>query len=174
MPTLETALVYPGACLLEGTNLSEGRGTTLPFQTVGAPYLDGMRLAQQLSEYGVPGALVRPYVFRPMFGKHQGAVCQGVMLHVTDSSLFRPVATYTALIALARAQAPEQFEFLSRPYEFETERLAFDLLAGSSSVREAILGGRSINEIVALISPVPAEQRPNLAEAEARALRAST
>ena len=173
MPTLETALVYPGACLLEGTNLSEGRGTTLPFQTVGAPHLDGVRLAQQLTEYGLPGALVRPQVFRPMFGKHQGAVCHGVIIHVADSSLFRPVATYVALIALARAQAPEQFEFLSRTYEFESERLAFDLLTGNSTVREAMLENRSTDELVSLIAPVPPEQRPNLVEAEARALRAA-
>jgi uncharacterized protein YbbC (DUF1343 family) len=174
MPTLETALVYPGACLLEGTNLSEGRGTTLPFQTVGAPHLDGNKLAVALAEYGVPGALVRPHVFRPMFGKHQGQICHGVMIHVTDSALFRPVATYVALVALARAQEPEKFEFIVRPYEFETEKCAFDLLTGNSVVREAMLEGRSTNEVVSLMAPVPPEQRPNLLEAEARALRAST
>jgi uncharacterized protein YbbC (DUF1343 family) len=173
MPSLETALVYPGACLLEGTNLSEGRGTTLPFQSVGAPHLDGSLLARQLTEYGIPGALVRPHAFRPMFGKHQGAVCQGVMIHVTDSTLFRPVATYVALIALARAQSVEQFEFLTRTYEFESERLAFDLLAGSAQVRLAMQEGRSAEDVVALLSPVPPELRPDLAEAEARALRAA-
>ncbi|MGC4066982.1 MAG: DUF1343 domain-containing protein [Polyangiaceae bacterium] len=173
MPTLETALVYPGACLLEGTNLSEGRGTTQPFQTVGAPHLDGSLLAQRLIEHGVPGALVRAHTFRPTFGKHQGTVCHGVMLHVIDSGLFRPVATYAALIAFAYAQAPERFEFVTRPYEFVTDRLAFDLLAGSDQVRKAILEGRSVEDIVALIAPVPPELRPDLAEAEARALRAS-
>lgn len=173
MPTLETALVYPGACLLEGTNLSEGRGTTLPFQSVGAPFLDAAALADKLTTYGVPGALVRPHVFRPMFGKHAGVVCNGVMLHVTDSNLFRPVATYLALIALARSQSPEQFEFLTRPYEFEAERLAFDLLAGSASVRSAILEERPVEEVVAMLSPVPVELRTNIAEAESRAARAA-
>ena len=173
MPTLETALVYPGACLLEGTNLSEGRGTTQPFQSVGAPYLDAAHLARKLTEYGLPGALVRPHVFRPMFGKYAGKVCNGVLIHVTDSGLFRPVATYTALICLARAQAPDAFEFLSRTYEFETENIAFDLLCGNTSVRQALLDGRSAEDVVALISPVPPEQRPNLVEAEARALRAA-
>jgi uncharacterized protein YbbC (DUF1343 family) len=173
MPTLETALVYPGACLIEGTNLSEGRGTTLPFQTVGAPFLDATGLASKLTEYGVPGALVRPHVFRPMFGKHAGVVCNGVMLHVTDSNLFRPVATYLALIALARSQAPEQFEFVTRPYEFETERLAFDLLTGNPGVRSALLEQRPVEEVVALLAPVPEEQRSNLADAESRAARAA-
>lgn len=173
MPTLETALVYPGACLVEGTNLSEGRGTTLPFQCVGAPFLDEEKLAKQLTEYGVVGALVRPHVFRPMFGKFSGQICRGVMVHVTDAMLFRPVATYTALIALARAQAKEQFAFLTRPYEFESTRLAFDLLAGTAAVREALLGDRSTEEIVSTIAPVPPEHRPNIAELESRMLRAA-
>jgi uncharacterized protein YbbC (DUF1343 family) len=109
-----------------------------------------------------------------MFDKHQGQICHGVMIHVTDSALFRPVATYVALIALARAQEPEKFEFIVRPYEFETEKCAFDLLTGNSVVREAMLEGRSTNEVVSLMAPVTPEQRPNLSEAEARALRAST
>jgi uncharacterized protein YbbC (DUF1343 family) len=172
MPTVETALVYPGACLVEGTNLSEGRGTTQPFQCVGAPFLDEERLAKQLSEYGVVGALVRPYVFRPMFGKFANEICRGVMVHVTDAMLFRPVATYTALIALAHAQAKEQFEFLTRTYEFETNRLAFDLLSGGSALRDAILADKSTEEIVSLIAPVPPEHRPDVRELESRTQRA--
>src|SRR5690606_24612707 len=109
MPTLETALVYPGACLVEGTNLSEGRGTTAPFQIVGAPFLDGPALARKLDETGVPGAWVRPVSFRPAFEKHAGKLCHGVMIHVTNAQLFRPVATYLSLIALARRQAPDAF-----------------------------------------------------------------
>jgi uncharacterized protein YbbC (DUF1343 family) len=173
MPTLETALVYPGACLVEGTNLSEGRGTTQPFQCFGAPFLDEERLAKQLASHGVVGAMIRPHVFRPMFGKFAHEICRGVMLHVTDPVLFRPVATYTALIAMARAQAPERFEFITRPYEFESTRLGFDLLAGSSAVREAILAGESTEAVVSLIAPVPLEQRPDIREAEARAQRAA-
>jgi len=173
MPTVETALVYPGACLLEGTNLSEGRGTTQPFQCVGAPFVDEEKLAKQLVEYGVVGALVRPHVFRPTFGKFAGEVCRGVMIHVTDAMLFRPVATYTALIALAHAQAKEQFEFLTRPYEFESSRLAFDLLSGSSALREAILADRSTEDIVSLTAPVAPEQRPDFREFEARLQRAA-
>src|SRR5689334_20287748 len=131
MPTLETALVYPGGCLVEGTNLSEGRGTTAPFQLVGAPFLDGQALAQALGEAGTPGVLVRPATFKPTFEKHAGQRCNGVMLHVSDWRMFRPVATYLALVTFARAQAPERFEFLSRAYEFESDKPAFDLLTGS-------------------------------------------
>ena len=172
MPTLETALVYPGACLLEGTNLSEGRGTTLPFQCVGAPFLDEELLARQLREHGVVGAQIRPHVFRPTFGKFANEICRGVMVHVTDAVLFRPVATYAALIALARAQAKERFEFTTRPYEFESTRLAFDLLAGSPAMREAMLADRTTEEIVSLIAPVSPEQRPVIEELESRLQRA--
>lgn len=173
MPTLETALVYPGACLVEGTNLSEGRGTTQPFQAVGAPYLDENELARRLGQYGVVGALIRPHVFRPMYGKFAHEICRGIMLHVTDPMLFRPVATYVALLSLAHAQAPERFQFLTRTYEFESSRLAFDLLTGNPAVREAILAGAATEEVVALLAPVPVEQRSALREAEARVSRAA-
>ena len=142
MPTLETALVYPGGCLVEGTNLSEGRGTTAPFQMIGAPFLRGHELAQSLRDAALPGVLVRPASFRPTFEKHSGEVCRGVMLHVTDPSSFRPVTTYLTLLALARAQAPDAFELRTSPYEFETTIPAFDLLTGSSEAREALDLGR--------------------------------
>ena len=173
LPTLETALVYPGACLVEGTNLSEGRGTTLPFQTIGAPYVDGERLAGDLLAQGVPGAWVRPVTFRPTFDKHAGQICQGVMLHVTDPSIFRPVATYVALIALARLQAPEQFQFAERPYEFETTRLAFDLLTGSSEARLSMLAGARVAETVEQIAPVDPIWKSVVIDAEQRADAAS-
>jgi uncharacterized protein YbbC (DUF1343 family) len=169
IPTLETALVYPGACLLEGTNLSEGRGTTSPFQTVGAPFVDSERLAADLLAFGVSGALVRPVSFRPMFGKHANQVCHGVMVHVTDTTLFRPVATYVALIALARAQAGDQFEFLPRAYEYESSRIAFDLLAGTSRLRVAMQQGATAQEAVQLIVPVDPIWREIVATAEQRA-----
>jgi len=169
MPTLETALVYPGGCLVEGTNLSEGRGTTLPFQTVGAPFLDGERLASDLLSQGVPGAWVRPISFRPTFDKHQNVVCNGVTINVTDSAIFRPVATYAALIALAHAQAPEQVQFLTGTYEFESTRLAFDLLTGSSEARQAILAGARAAEVVELVAPVETAWRERVVEAERRA-----
>lgn len=168
MPTLETALVYPGACLLEGTNLSEGRGTTTPFQLVGAPFLDGVALARELSALGTPGCMVRPVRFRPCFEKHQGTTCNGVMLHVTNPQLFRPVATYVSLICLAQRQAPEAFEFLTRVYEFEAEKPAFDLLCGSTRVRQAILEGSHIEEVVSLLAPAPHDWAEVVMAAEAR------
>jgi uncharacterized protein YbbC (DUF1343 family) len=168
MPTAETALVYPGGCLLEGTNLSEGRGTTAPFQLVGAPFLRGHDLAEALRNAALPGVLVRPASFRPMFEKHSGSVCHGVMLHVTDAASFRPVTTYLTLIALARAQAPEAFEFRTSPYEFETVVPAFDLLTGSADAREALLAGASASTLVDLVVPVPPEWRNVVAEAEER------
>jgi uncharacterized protein YbbC (DUF1343 family) len=173
MPSLETALVYPGACLVEGTNLSEGRGTTAPFQIVGAPFLDGPALAKSLQDLVVPGALVRPVTFRPTFEKHAGERCQGVMLHVANPDLFRPVATYLTLIALCRAQAPDRFEFRTSPYEFESTIPAFDLLTGSAKAREALLTGSRPEDLVELVAPVEAGWRERVLEAEALVTKAS-
>ncbi|HEY4102690.1 MAG TPA: DUF1343 domain-containing protein [Polyangiaceae bacterium] len=172
MPTLETALVYPGGCLVEGTNLSEGRGTTAPFQLVGAPFLDGEALAEALVASGAPGVQVRPIAFRPTFEKHAGETCRGVMLHVTNAQLFRPVATYLRLIALARAQAPEAFAFRHTPYEFETTMPAFDLLTGSAAARSAIEAGASPEEVVSLVAPVDPALGEMVSAAEARLDRA--
>ncbi len=171
MPTLETALVYPGACLLEGTNLSEGRGTTMPFQTVGAPFLDGRELAQRMEAAGTLGAWIRPVSFRPSFEKHAGTVCHGVMIHVTNPQMFRPVATYLALITLAQKLAPDAFAFRVAPYEFESAHPAFDLLTGSDRARRAILDGAAPEDVVALVSPVEPSWRDSVFEAEARLAR---
>jgi uncharacterized protein YbbC (DUF1343 family) len=172
MPSLEAALVYPGGCLVEGTNLSEGRGTTAPFQIVGAPFLDGRALAQKLIQSGLPGAIARPVTFRPTFEKHAGERCSGVMIHVTNAELFRPVATYLRLIAFARAQAPGAFAFRTSPYEFETEIPAFDLLTGSSAARDAIVMGTHPDDVAELIAPVDASWASTVREAEARLERA--
>jgi uncharacterized protein YbbC (DUF1343 family) len=171
MPTLETALVYPGACLVEGTNLSEGRGTTTPFQLVGAPFLDGRELARRMETAGTLGAWLRPVSFRPSFEKHAGTVCHGVMVHVTNPQMFRPVSTYLALITLAQKLAPEAFAFRDTPYEFESTRPAFDLLTGSEKARRAILDGAAPEDVVALVSPVEAGLRDAVLEAEARLAR---
>ncbi len=164
MPSEQTCLVYPGGCLLEATNLSEGRGTTTPFQLFGAPYLDSHRFTKALGD--VPGAWVRPARFRPTFDKHQGVVCSGAMLHVTDVSRFRPVETYLRIIATARAEAPDDFQLLSRPYEFESEHVAFDLLTGTPEARAALLGGASGEELARLVCPVDEEWKVRLEAAE--------
>jgi uncharacterized protein YbbC (DUF1343 family) len=147
MPTADTALVYPGGCLLEGTNLSEGRGTTRPFEIAGAPWIDGHALARDLAATGLPGFRPRALTFRPTFQKHAGTICGGVQIHVTDPARFRPVATYVALTALARAQSPERFRFRTERYEYVDDIPAFDLLTGSAEARLAIEAGASAGDV---------------------------
>ena len=147
MPTADTALVYPGGCLLEGTNLSEGRGTTRPFELVGAPWIDGHALAKGLEALGLPGFVARPCTFHPMFQKHARQICGGVQIHPTDAATFRPVATYTALVALAHAQDPVRFRFRTERYEYVDDIPAFDLLTGSAEARLAIEAGAPAAEV---------------------------
>jgi uncharacterized protein YbbC (DUF1343 family) len=142
MPTPETALVYPGMCLLEGTNLSEGRGTTRPFELFGAPWLDPDRLVEELSAARLPGARFRPASFVTTWDKHAGARCHGAELHVEDPAAFRPFRTGVAAVAAARDQAPERFAWRTEAYEFVDGVPAFDLLCGSAREREAIEAGR--------------------------------
>jgi uncharacterized protein YbbC (DUF1343 family) len=138
MPTLETALVYPGGCLLEGTTLSEGRGTTRPFEIFGAPWVDGWALAEALHAEDLPGVRFRPTTIRPTFHKHQDLPCGAVQIHVTDRRRFRPLRTYVAvLLALGRLW-PGQFEWRRQPYEFVSDLPAIDLLAGGSWLREGV------------------------------------
>jgi uncharacterized protein YbbC (DUF1343 family) len=137
MPTYDVAQVYPGGCLLEGTNLSEGRGTTRPFEIFGAPWIDGRRLATDAAALNLPGVRFRPLTFRPTFHKHAGQTCGGLQVHPTDLS-FRSYATYLALIALAKRQNPEAFRFRTEAYEFVEDIPAFDLLTGSPRAREWI------------------------------------
>jgi uncharacterized protein YbbC (DUF1343 family) len=141
MPAYETALVYPGGCLLEGTNLSEGRGTTRPFEIVGAPWLDGEALARDLTKVGLPGFVARPITFRPTFHKHGGKSCGGVFVHVQDPRSFRPYATYLALVAIARRLGGEAFAFRTERYEFVDDVPAFDLLTGDAEARARIEAG---------------------------------
>ena len=141
MPTVDTARVYPGGCLIEGTNLSEGRGTTRPFEWVGAPYLDGPRLARALERRGLPGVRFRAIGFEPAFHKWKGRRCGGVQVHATDAARFKPVATYLALLAEVRRQAPRHFKWRKPPYEFEWKKLPIDLLGGGPSMRRAVERG---------------------------------
>jgi uncharacterized protein YbbC (DUF1343 family) len=154
MPTYETALVYPGGCLVEGTNLSEGRGTTRPFELVGAPWIDGQRLASELDAMGFPGFRVRPLTFKPTQQKHAGHLCGGVQIHVTDPAAFRPVRTYLALITLAHRQNVAAFRFRTERYEFVDDVPAFDVLTGDASAREAIIAGAEVQDVVALVADV--------------------
>jgi uncharacterized protein YbbC (DUF1343 family) len=146
MPTLDTAWVYPGMCLLEGTTLSEGRGTTRPFETFGAPGLDGRALAEALRAEPLEGCVFRPVQFQPAFHKHCGRICGGAFLHVTDRTSFRPVLTSIAVLKAIRSIAPGALEWLPPPYEYEYERLPIDILFGNSWCREWIDAGRPLAE----------------------------
>lgn len=165
MPSYATALVYPGGCLVEGTNLSEGRGTTRPFELVGAPWIDGARLADDLHALSLPGFRARPVTFLPTFHKHAGQACGGVQVHVTDAMTFQPVATYAALIAAAHTQDPDRFRFRTDKYEFRDDVPAFDLLTGSVETRERILRGDRPADIAAGLSAVDGADRTIVAEA---------
>lgn len=138
MPTSETAVLYPGLCLVEATELSEGRGTTRPFHLVGAPWVDAPGLVGRLRVLELPGVAVRVARFRPMFGKHAGEVCAGVELHVTDRERMRPVALGVHLLAELHRLHPEHFAWRRRPYEFVAEVPAIDLLTGSAEARARI------------------------------------
>jgi len=149
MPTVETAVVYPGACLVEATNLSEGRGTTRPFEWIGAPWLDGERLRSELEKEGLPGVAFRPIAFVPQFQKWAGRACGGVALHVTSRETFLPVRTGVALLAAAKRLAPRDFAWRQEPYEFVSDRPAIDLLTGSAAVREGIEAGAPLRVLTA-------------------------
>ena len=153
MPTPDTARVYPGGCLLEGTNLSEGRGTTKPFEWVGAPYLDGAAFAAGLEGRRLPGVRFRAAAFEPTFHKWRGRRCGGVQVHVTDAARFRPFAAYLALIAEARRQGGRAFRWRRPPYEFEWRRWPFDLLAGGPGIRRAIERGVPLARLEATWRP---------------------
>lgn len=146
MPTLNTAFVYPGGCLLEGTNISEGRGTTTPFEAVGAPGIDPFRAAGELNALLLPGACFRPLYIRPTFNKYAGSTIGGVFIHVTDRRLFRPFLTGVALVCRLGAMM-DGFTFATGVYEFNNSHPAFDLLTGSSGIREMIQGGKSLDLI---------------------------
>lgn len=130
MPGPDTALVYPGMCLLEGTNVSEGRGTTRPFELFGAPWMDGRRLVSALGNLGLPGVHFREAAFEPGFQKHAGKLCRGAQLHVTDRSTFRPVRTGLAIVRLLHEMYPGDFAWKQPPYEYEEVKLPIEILCG--------------------------------------------
>jgi uncharacterized protein YbbC (DUF1343 family) len=145
LPTLEGALVYPGQVLLEGTNLSEGRGTTKPFELCGAPFLEPARLQALLPE--LPGVILREACFEPTFHKWSGEMCCGFQLHVIDRGSFKPYFTTLALLAAIREIYPERFVWRRPPYEYETSRLPIDLLTGDAAIRLGLERGLSAAEL---------------------------
>jgi uncharacterized protein YbbC (DUF1343 family) len=141
IPTLDTAIVYPGAVLFEGTIISEGRGTTRPFELIGAPWIDGERLADEMNAKRLPGAQFRPIVFEPTFHKHAKETCGGCQVHVTDRRSFAPVRAGVELIAALRRQAPDRFAWRNPPYEYEHDKWPIDILYGSDRLRTTIDAG---------------------------------
>ena len=148
MPTLDTALVYPGMCLLEGTSLSEGRGTTRPFEIFGAPGIDPHALCRALESTDLPGVVFRPLSFEPTFQKHAGSLCGGAQLHVIDRVAFRPVATAVRILETVRRLFPSALRWNPPPYEYEEEKLPIDILSGDARLRETLDGGRDPGELL--------------------------
>ncbi|MDL1898836.1 DUF1343 domain-containing protein [Anaerolineae bacterium CFX7] len=147
MPRFETTLAYPGTCLLEGTNISEGRGTALPFEICGAPWLDGYALAQTLNQLNLPGARFRAHAFTPTDSKHRGVKCDGVQIHIANRNALRPVYVGLHILAACRAQNPERFEFLATSWEGAAPHL--DLLVGNARVREGLQTNAPIDDLAA-------------------------
>ncbi|HEX7406143.1 MAG TPA: DUF1343 domain-containing protein [Candidatus Binatia bacterium] len=148
MPTLDTAIVYPGMCLVEGTNLSEGRGTTRPFELFGAPFIDGRALADEIKRYDLPGVLLRPCIIEPTFHKFAGQRCGAVQLHVTDRRTFQTYRTGLAVIVAVKRLWPEAFCWRRERYEFRDDVPAIDLLTGRPSVRQAIDAGENLDVVM--------------------------
>jgi uncharacterized protein YbbC (DUF1343 family) len=149
MPTPATAAVYPGQVLLEGTNLSEGRGTTRPFEIWGAPWLDTSRFMKRFSRRGLRGFVLRKHSFQPTFNKHAGKVCQGFQIHVTSTRLYRPYFTTLAILQDVLATHRKEFEWIRTPYEYVRDRMPIDVITGDPAVRQAIEKGHSLDELEA-------------------------
>jgi uncharacterized protein YbbC (DUF1343 family) len=149
LPTPDSALVYPGQVLLEGTNLSEGRGTTRPFELFGAPFLELDRIKQALKGLPLPGVTLREACFEPTFHKWAGELCRGYQLHVTDRRTFKPYYTTLTLLSVLRRLYPEELTWRPPPYEYELERLPIDLLTGDDAIRRGLDRGLTAGELEA-------------------------
>ncbi len=149
MPTLDTAIVYPGTVLFEGILISEGRGTTRPFELIGAPWIEAESFARRMNALELPGVYFRPAVFEPTFQKHAKQTCGGCQIHVTDRRTFQSVLVGAALIAMFHQVDPAQFAWRQPPYEYEHDKMPIDILAGSETLRRQIEAGTSARDIAA-------------------------
>lgn len=149
LPTFEGCVVYPGQVMLEGTTLSEGRGTTRPFEIFGAPGLDPWAVLEALEPGGAAGCVLRPYFFEPTFHKHAGKTCGGFMLHVTDRAAFRPVRTTLAMLSAMSRAHPGLWDLRPPPYEYENEKRPLDLILGDPSAVDALLAGATAADLAA-------------------------
>jgi uncharacterized protein YbbC (DUF1343 family) len=153
LPTLDSAIVYPGAVLFEGTRVSEGRGTTRPFELIGAPWIDGESLADAMNGRGLPGVHFRPVFFEPTFQKHAKETCGGCQIHVTDRRRFRPVRTSVELIEAFRRQSPARFAWREPPYEYEHDKEPIDILYGTDQLRTTVDAGGDVQALIADWAP---------------------
>ncbi|RMF95458.1 MAG: DUF1343 domain-containing protein [Candidatus Schekmanbacteria bacterium] len=147
MPTLETAAVYPGIVLLEGTNISEGRGTTKPFEMIGAPYIDSEKLIKELGTYKLKGVFFRETHFQPGFNKWEKKLCNGVHIHITDRKSFKPYITGIAIIRAVSKLFSKNFKWKNPPYEYEYEKVPIDVICGTNRVRKSIENEIKLEEI---------------------------
>ena len=148
IPTPDSCKVFPGTVHLEGTQMSEGRGTTRPFELVGAPYIDADQYANALAGLNLPGVAFRSCVFMPTFQKHGGTACGGVQIHVTDRATFEPVSAGVAIVKTAHDLYRDEFRWKDSPYEYEFERNPFDVISGTTELRAQIERGDSLDSIV--------------------------
>ncbi len=149
MPTIETSTVYPGICLLEGTNLSEGRGTTRPFEIFGAPFIDPADLVKQLGEFRLPGAVFRPLYFMPTFQKYAGKLCGGAQIHVINREKYKPFKTAVAILKAVHDLYTDIFVWKNPPYEYEENFLPIDILSGTDRLRKEITMGTELSKMEA-------------------------
>lgn len=147
MPTLDTATVYPGMVIFEGTMVSEGRGTTRPFELIGAPYIDAYRLTEELNNLNLPGVYFRPNYYQPTFHKHVGQLCGGLQLHITNRQTYKSVISAVAILSTIYHLYPSKFEWKQPPYEYVHDKLPIDVIFGSDKVRKQIESGASLVEI---------------------------
>ena len=147
IPTVDTTVVFPGTVFFEGTEISEGRGTTRPFEIIGAPFIDGREYADALTLCELPGVVFRPINFLPTFQKYAGQECGGVFLHIVNRNSFEPVITGIAMIKTAYELYTSNFSWKATPYEYEFNRNPFDVIAGTTRIRNMVETGRSVAEI---------------------------
>lgn len=147
MPSEKTALLYPGMCLLEATNISEGRGTTRPFEILGAPFINPYELVEALENYSLEGVYFRPLYFIPTFNKFAGEKCGGLQIHITDKKALKPFKIGVVIIKVIKELYPDHFRWREPPYEYEFKKLPIDILAGSNYLREALDRGDPIEEM---------------------------
>ncbi len=145
IPTLHTALVYPGTVLIEALNVSEGRGTTIPFELFGAPFINSEKLKKNLDDRHIPGCVFRPHDFIPTFHKFTGELCYGMQIHITDINIFKPVCTALEIFdAIIETSKQDSLKFKMPPYEYEYNLMPFDILSGDSAMRETLISRNNI------------------------------